>query len=168
MPKRKWDGLVVDGAELRGKCSREGCCKKEHSIFEFCPVDDGKRAKFDQAVEDYEIAATDGEVELAAKYERAVRGLMRTWCAHHRAIQAKSQSEHHGTLFADACFAKLHHCAHHELRTFIHQTHSRLVDGVLGALLFLPWHKNVTRASPARNQKGVFLVFCGHFTKLSL
>jgi hypothetical protein len=29
-------------------------------------------------------------------------------------------------------------------------------------------HKNVTRASPARNQKGVFLVFCCHFTKLSL
>jgi hypothetical protein len=93
MPKRKWDGLVVDGAELRGRCGNKSCRKKEKSIFEFCPVDDRERAKFDQAVEDYEIAATDGEVELAAKHESAVRGLMKTRCAHHRAINAKSQAE---------------------------------------------------------------------------
>jgi hypothetical protein len=93
MPKRKWDGLVVDGAELRGKCGEKSCRKKEQPIFEFCPVDDRKKAAFDQAVEDYEIAATDGEVELASEHESAVRGLMKTRCAHHRALNAKSRTE---------------------------------------------------------------------------
>jgi hypothetical protein len=93
MPKRKSDGLVVDGAELRGKCIHKSCRKKEQPIFAFCPVADRKKAAFDQAVEDYEIAATDGEVELAAKHESAVRGLMTSACAHHRAIAVKSHTE---------------------------------------------------------------------------
>jgi hypothetical protein len=93
MSKRKWDGLVVDGAELRGKCNHVTCRKKEQPIFAFCPTFDRKKAAFDQAVEDYEIAATDGEVELAAKHESAVRGLMTTVCFHHRAIKTKSAAD---------------------------------------------------------------------------
>jgi hypothetical protein len=103
MSKRKWDGLVVDGAELRGVCNHKSCRKKEQPIFAFCPVADRKRAAFDQAVEDFEIAATEGEVELAATYASAVRGLMTTLCAHDRAIAAKTHTE--GNSKVAACKA---------------------------------------------------------------
>ena len=102
MPKRKYDPLIVCGDFLQGKCQNRGCKLKDgQNIFLFAPNDPRKRAAFDQAVEDYEVAATQGDEAVAREAENAVRGLMTTDCEHHRAINAKSRAE--GNSQAAAC-----------------------------------------------------------------
>jgi hypothetical protein len=93
MPKRKYDPLIVCGDFLQGKCHATRCKKNGQNIFLFAPFHPRKLAAFDDAVTNYEIAATNKDFEAAREWENAVRGLMTTVCEHHRAMEAKSVIE---------------------------------------------------------------------------
>ena len=101
MSKRKWDPLVVCGDFLQGKCQATNCKKNGQPIFLFAPFHPRKLAAFDDAVTNYEIAATNKEFEAAREWENAVRGMMTTTCEYHRALGKKTQTE--GNSQSAAC-----------------------------------------------------------------